>query len=128
MDVDLIERVEIIRGPSSSLYGTEAFFAVINVITRKPPQLKGLELSFAPASFGTYQGRASYGGQYKGIDMLLSGTFCNSQGQTLFYPQFDSPATNYGITQKHGLRKHSTHPGYDQFSRIHPRGIVQRAR
>jgi outer membrane receptor for ferrienterochelin and colicins len=99
VDVDLIERVEIIRGPSSSLYGADAFFAVINVITRKPPQLKGLELSFAPASFGTYQGRASYGGQYRGIDLLLSGTFYDSQGQTLFYPQFDSPATNYGITR-----------------------------
>lgn len=98
-DVDLIERVEIIRGPSSSLYGADAFFAVINVITRKAPQLKGAELSFATASFGTYQGRASYGGQYKGVDLLLSGTFYNSQGQTLFYPQFDSPATNYGITQ-----------------------------
>jgi len=99
LDVDLIERVEIIRGPSSSLYGAGAFFAVINVITRKPPQLKGFELSFAPASFGTYEGRASYGGQYKGIDLLLSGTFYNSQGQTLFFPQFDSPATNYGITR-----------------------------
>lgn len=31
--------------------------------------------------------------------MLLSGTFYNSQGQTLFYPQFDSPATNYGMTR-----------------------------
>jgi len=99
VDVDLIERVEIIRGPSSSLYGADAFFAVINVITRKPPQLKGVELSFAPASFGTYQGRASYGGQYKGIDMLLSGTFYDSQGQTLFFPEFDSPATNFGITR-----------------------------
>ena len=99
VDVDLIERVEIIRGPSSSLYGTDAFFAVINVITRKPPQLKGVELSFAPASFGTYQERASYGGRYRGIDMLLSGTFYNSQGQTLFFPQFDSPATNFGITR-----------------------------
>src|SRR6266571_5043893 len=36
VDVDLIDRVEIIRGPSSSLYGTSAFFAVVNVITRKP--------------------------------------------------------------------------------------------
>jgi len=99
VDVDLIERVEIIRGPSSSLYGADAFSAVINVITRKAPQLKGLELSLAPASFGTYQGRASYGGQYKGIDLMLSGTFYNSQGQTLFFPRFNSPATNNGITR-----------------------------
>ena len=99
VDVDLIERVEIIRGPSSSLYGADAFFAVINVITRKRPQLKGVELSFEPASFGTYKGRASYGGQYRGIDLLLSGTFYNSQGQTLFYPQFAGPATNNGITR-----------------------------
>jgi outer membrane receptor for ferrienterochelin and colicins len=98
VDVDLIERVEIIRGPSSSLYGADAFFAVINVITRKPAQMKGVELSFAPASYGTYEGRASYGGRYRGIDMMLSGTFYNSQGPTLFYPQFDSPATNNGIT------------------------------
>jgi outer membrane receptor for ferrienterochelin and colicins len=99
VDVDLIERVEIIRGPSSSLYGADAFFAVINVITRKPSQLKGLELSFEPASFGTYKGRATYGGQYRSVDMLLSGTLYDSQGQTLFFPQFDSPATNNGITR-----------------------------
>jgi iron complex outermembrane receptor protein len=35
IDVDLIERVEVIRGPGSSLYGSNAFFAVINVITRR---------------------------------------------------------------------------------------------
>lgn len=99
VDLDLIDRVEIIRGPSSSLYGAQAFLAVINVITRKPAQMKGLEFSFAPGSFGTYEGRASYGGQYKGIDVLLSGTFYNSRGPTLFFPQFDSPATSYGITR-----------------------------
>ena len=99
VDVDLIERVEIIRGPSSSLYGADAFFAVINVITRKAPQLKGMEVSFAPASFGTYDGRASYGGQYRGLDVMLSGTFYNSRGATLFFPEFDSPATNYGVTR-----------------------------
>ena len=98
VDVDMIDRVEIVRGPSSSLYGAQAFFAVINVITRKPPDLKGLELSFTAASFGTYQGRASYGGEYKGIGMVLSGTFYNSQGSTLFFPVFDSPATNNGIS------------------------------
>jgi len=99
VDVDLIDRVEIIRGPSSSLYGADAFLGVINVITRKAPQLKGFEFSFSPASFGTYDGRASYGGQYRGVEVMLSGTFYNSVGETLFFPQFDNPATNYGITR-----------------------------
>src|SRR2546422_6242673 len=109
VDVDLIERVEIIRGPSSSLYGAGAFFAVINVITRKPQQLKGWELSFEPASFDTYKERASYGGHYKGIDLLLSGSFYNSQGQTLFFPEFNNPATNYGITR---------HTDYESYQHI----------
>jgi iron complex outermembrane receptor protein len=100
VDVDLIQRVEIIRGPTSSLYGSDAFLAVINVVTRRPSQLKHFEFSFAPASFGTYEERASYGGQYRGVGMTLSSTFYNSAGQTLFFPEFNSPATNYGITRK----------------------------
>jgi outer membrane receptor for ferrienterochelin and colicins len=98
VDVDMIERVEIVRGPSSSLYGTSAFFAVINVITRTNKQVKGLELSFQPGSFGTYEGRASYGHEMQGLGLLLSGTFFDSQGQTLFFPEFNKPATNNGIT------------------------------
>jgi len=99
VDVDLIDHVEVIRGPSSSLYGADAFFAVINVITRKGEQMRGFELSFAGASFGTYQGRASYGRRFRGIDMMFSGTFYNSYGPLLFFPEFDSPASNYGITR-----------------------------
>jgi outer membrane receptor for ferrienterochelin and colicins len=98
VDVDLIERVEIIRGPSSSLYGANAFFAVINVVTRTAEQVQDWELSFQPGSFGTYEGRATYGHHVRGLGLLLSGTFYDSQGQTLFFPQFNSPATNNGIT------------------------------
>lgn len=36
--VDNIERVEIIKGPSSSLYGSEAMAGVVNIITKKPIQ------------------------------------------------------------------------------------------
>ena len=50
VDVNLIQRVEIARGPSSSLYGSNAFFAVINVITRKASDLKGWEFSFEPGA------------------------------------------------------------------------------
>ena len=41
LDVDLIDRVEIIRGPGSSLYGTGAFFAVVNVIAKKGADIDG---------------------------------------------------------------------------------------
>jgi len=99
LDVALIERVEVVRGPSSSLYGTSAFFAVINVITRKAEQLNGWELSFEPASFGTYKGRVSYGGKYRGMDTVLSSGLYDSQGQTLFYPEFSNPATDNGIAR-----------------------------
>jgi outer membrane receptor for ferrienterochelin and colicins len=98
VDVDMIERVEIVRGPSSSLYGANAFFAVINVITRTAKQVKDWELSFQTGSFGTNEGRATYGHQFHDLGVLVSGTFYNSTGQTLFLPQFDNPANNNGIT------------------------------
>src|SRR3989454_5505517 len=44
VDVNAIERVEVIRGPSSSLYGTNAFLAVVNVITKSGRELKGGEI------------------------------------------------------------------------------------
>ncbi len=98
VDIDLIERIEIIRGPSSSLYGAEAFFAVIDVITRKANQPKREEISFATGSFGSYGGRATWYGGYKGALFALSGSFYSSTGPTLFFPEFDSPATNHGVT------------------------------
>ena len=39
IDVNQVERVEIIRGPSSILYGSEAVAGVVNYITKKPPVL-----------------------------------------------------------------------------------------
>ena len=60
LDIELIQRIEIIRGPSSSLYGTSAFFGVINVVTKRADSLKGLDVAGAAGTFASKRGRASY--------------------------------------------------------------------
>src|SRR6266581_1213819 len=107
VDVDLIDRVEVVRGPGSSLYGNDAFFAVVNVITRRGGDLRGAELSGEAGSFDTYKARATYGNLFKnGMEALLSGSYYDSTGDRLFFKEFDAPATNNGITD---------HTDYDSF-------------
>jgi outer membrane receptor for ferrienterochelin and colicins len=99
LDVDLIDRVEIVRGPGSSLYGSNAFFGVINIITRTGRDVNGAEVSTSAASFDTYYGRATYGMENpNGLKVLLSASSYGSKGtQNLYYPEFDTPSNNNGI-------------------------------
>ena len=99
LDVDLIERVEVIRGPGSSLYGNNAFFGVINVITRRGRDLNGAELSGSAGSFDTYTGRVSYGNNFtNGVELMVSGSLYDSAGdRRLRYPEFS--AVNRGVAE-----------------------------
>ena len=54
-----IRQVEIVKGPSSSLYGSEAMAGVINIITTSPQKEKA-ELQLHTASNNTWSGTASY--------------------------------------------------------------------
>lgn len=97
VDVDLIDRVEIVRGPSSSLYGTSAFFAVVNVITRNAGHAEKVEFAGEGDGFGTYKGRATYSQQFHKLGLLFSGTTYASAGASrLFFPAYAIPATNSG--------------------------------
>lgn len=54
--VDMIERIEIIRGPGSVLYGSNAFAGVINIITKDDKKNSQLEVKTSGGSFGTVNG------------------------------------------------------------------------
>jgi len=101
IDVDLIERVEVIRGPGSALYGSNAFLAVINVITRTGGDVNGIEASGEIGSFDTYKGRLTYGHVFKnGVSLLLTGTLFDSGGNDrLFFKEFDQPINNNGLAE-----------------------------
>jgi outer membrane receptor for ferrienterochelin and colicins len=101
LDPALFERVEIIRGPSSSLYGDSAFFAVVNVITRTGASLGGGSIALETGTLGARLARASVGQRLaNGLDIALSGTYERSAGvDRLYFPAFDAPATNNGVAE-----------------------------
>lgn len=100
LDLNLIDHIEIVRGPSSSLFGTNAFFGVINVITRQPNSRALLETSGDSSSFLGRTGEVTASFQENGLAALLSGSMYRSAGQEqLFFPQFASPTTNNGVAQ-----------------------------
>src|ERR1700736_6135942 len=96
IDIDLIDRVEVIRGPNSSLYVASAFLGVINIITKRGRDLQKVSVAGQVASYGSYQGRVSYGDKFRnGLELLLSGSFYDSHGHDhLFFKEFDQPATH----------------------------------
>jgi outer membrane receptor for ferrienterochelin and colicins len=100
LDIDAIERVEVVRGPGSSLYGSNAVFGVVNVITKRGRDLQGANVKASYGSFDAYKTSLSYGKRYNnGVEASLTGTFYDSQGNSpLYYPEFDSPATNNGMS------------------------------
>lgn len=60
-DLEAIERVELVRGPGSVLYGTGAFFGVINLKTHAQPPRSPARAGIAAISDGTFRGTAGMG-------------------------------------------------------------------
>ena len=100
-DPAIFERVEVIRGPASSLYGDSAFFAVVNVITRTGASLGAGSLTLEAGTLGTQLVRGTSGQVFaNGAELALSGTFERSDGvRRLYFPEFDATATNNGVAE-----------------------------
>jgi outer membrane receptor for ferrienterochelin and colicins len=68
----LIKQIEIIKGPSSTLYGTEAVAGVINIITKRPEDLSKLMFESFLSSDREKNMDLSWSPKWKKVDMLLS--------------------------------------------------------
>ncbi len=99
LDMSLIDHIEFIPGPGSSIYGANAMMGVVNVVTKKGSDINGTQVEAGIGSFNTQIARTTFGKKLdNGADVLLSASGYQSGGQEdLYYPGFDSPATNNGI-------------------------------
>jgi len=96
--VENIQRIEIIRGPGSALYGGGAVFAVINIITRSGGDVNGGELKGQFGNKNTARGVATFGKSFgKDLDLMFSVARFTTQGtQDLHFPHVHDPALSYG--------------------------------
>ena len=115
IDMNLIRQIEIIRGPSSALYGTNGMFATINIVTKTPDEAGPASLTTTFDSFGEKKGQimaaASLGANAKA---LFSGSVYNNSGESpLYFPEFAVPQANNGYAVNMDGEK-----GYHLFSNL----------
>ena len=74
-----IKRLEVIRGPGSSLYGENAYWGVINIVTLSGEDLEGGQIEAFGGSRETGTVGAYYGRRFSETSLFLSGKFTHSQ-------------------------------------------------
>jgi outer membrane cobalamin receptor len=78
--IEQIERVEVVKGPTSHLYGANAMGGVINIITKKATAASSLKAGVSYGSFNTQTYSAEHGQQLDRFSYLLTGGYKVSDG------------------------------------------------
>ena len=78
--VELVERVEIIRGPASALYGADATGGVINIILKSGRETPTTTVGGGAGSFGRYRGAVATDGQVDRFSYALAGYYEEADG------------------------------------------------
>ncbi|WP_017446199.1 TonB-dependent receptor plug domain-containing protein [Gayadomonas joobiniege] len=101
--LSIVEKIEVIKGPGSSLYGSNAFLAVINVLTRKNEQT---HTRLATGNMGVTEASLSTGFKYEDISVHLSAAVGKSSGDnyTNVTNSFD-PSEEVELTDKESHRE-----------------------
>ncbi|MCX8480839.1 MAG: TonB-dependent receptor, partial [Sediminibacterium sp.] len=82
LNLQNIERIEILKGAQSTLYGSEAVAGVINIITNKPniDKLFFFQTNLSTGSFNTQKSGVEWGGQFGNFSFVVQNDAVNSDG------------------------------------------------
>jgi outer membrane receptor for ferrienterochelin and colicin len=94
-DIDDIQRIEVVRGPGSALYGTGAFFGVINLVTRDRDAPTHGEVALSTADNGVGHARATAQVRFSpDSGVWTSAAVARGTGRDYFFQEYASdPAT-----------------------------------
>jgi vitamin B12 transporter len=95
LPADNIARIEVLRGPQSTLYGSNAMAGVISIITKKGYGDPKFNFSAEGGSYGTYRGIAGINGGLNIFNYSVVLSRFKTDG-------FSSASTRYGNTEKDG--------------------------
>lgn len=100
IELRAVDRIEIVRGPGSSAFGGAAMLAVVNVILRKAGAVSGHEVAIEGGSFGA-SGASVHGAfeRANGFGIAWSACAADTDGGDLYFPEYDEPATQNGVTR-----------------------------
>lgn len=84
IQLDNIERIEILRGPQSTLWGADAVGGVINIVTRKGRGTPTHSLTFEGGSFETFKETLASSGSFQNFDYSVSASNTDSEGFSAF--------------------------------------------
>ena len=91
--LDDVERIEVIRGPGGTIWGSNAVNGVINIITKSAQQTHGTDVSASSGNVDQSRDAVRYGGSVKSVDYRAYGM---GFGRT---PEFHSDRNNYDAWQ-----------------------------
>lgn len=80
LTTDDIERIEILRGPNSTLYGSDALGGVINIITKKGRGKPRLSVSAEGGSYESHREKVGLSGGSDLVNYSLAASFLESNG------------------------------------------------
>lgn len=91
--LDQVERIEILRGPQSALYGSDAMGGVINIVTKRPQGPLSVTASTEFGSYATHHETLQVSGAKDGVSLAAGGSLFRTSGFSRYVKGSEADAT-----------------------------------
>lgn len=121
-----VERIEVLYGPASALYGANALNGIINIITKKGEDINGVQYYKGYGSYNTKYDKFLIGGKENNIGYSLSASLHNTDGPVFkeWHPNFSESFVDNAYSLVGRLSYKNTTFGFSRFDRPMGGGLL----